>query len=118
MQSNYSDDDHKKLHRAAMDIARSQCIRENINGYQGIILPPTIPQSSIVFSKENCIKHKIVLLCNKYIVTDAELQLNISASCKEDIIAKKNKIIGLSIEECKWIFNQCLTEIYDLMKAL
>ena len=119
MRSSYSDGDHKlkRLHRAAMDIARSECVRENINGYQGIILPPSIPQSTIIYTKENCIKHKIILLCDKYIITDAELELNISAGCKDNILSKKNKIIELDVEECKSIFNQCLTEIYDLMNG-
>ena len=117
MQTNFSKERNNNLHDAAMSIARTKCVRENINGYQGIILPSSIPQSSIIFEEKSCIKHKIIQLCDKYIINDAELELNISSSCKENILEKQKKIISLNIDECKCIFNQCLTEIYDLMNG-
>ena len=90
---------------------------KNKQGYTSIVLPSTIPKSTIVYDKDNCIKHKIVLLCDKYIINDAELELNISSACKDKILENRDNIRRLSNVDCKHIFNECLAEIYDLMNG-
>eukprot|EP01084_Bolivina_argentea_P054909 100699_1 len=84
---------------------------------KGLVLPQSIPQSSIVFNSRNCMKHKIVLLCNKYIVNDSPMEVNISGNCRDTLLRKKDKITHLSIDECKHIFDEVLQEIYLLING-
>eukprot|EP01084_Bolivina_argentea_P095130 171038_1 len=94
----------------------SKAISKQRNNFKyKIVLPTSTPKSSIVFDKEICIRHKIVLLCDKFIVTDAELELNISSSCKDTILQKVDRIKQLHTDECKTIFDEVLGEIFILM---
>ena len=102
------------LHMAAVALNESS---QRDRGFQAIELPPDIPQSSIVFAPETCLKHKVVLLAEKFIAVDAELELNISAAAKQGVLGKLDRLRRLDVDEVLCIFDEVLREVYDLMNG-
>ena len=78
-------------------------------------LAPGLPPSAIVFDAKLTMREKIVALCDKYIISGGEFELNLGSSHRMDLLRKKGILEDLDDDECAAMFNGTIYGIIALM---
>lgn len=101
------------LHRNAVSI-QDLCSAQMQN--HSFDLAPGLPPSAIVFDAKLTMREKIVALCDKYIVSGGEFELNLGSQHRMDLLRKKSILDELEDDECAAIFNATIYGIIALVR--
>jgi len=99
------------LHRSAASI-HDLCAQMQHHHFE---LAPGIPPSAIVFDSKLTMREKIVALCDKYIISGGEFELNLGSQHRMDLLRKKEILQELADDDCASIFNSTIYGIIALM---
>ena len=103
------------LHRNAVSI-QDLCSAQMQN--HSFDLAPGLPPSAIVFDAKLTMREKIVALCDKYIVSGGEFELNLGSQHRMDLLRKKGILDELEDDECAAIFNATIYGIIALVRDI
>ena len=114
--NNKIDNKNDKLNRSRLSLSRSQRNRARNPGRLIVELPKNLPKSSIVFSEILSIQEKSKSLLQKYVIHNAEHELNLPSRLRNALMDCYENIFELTDFQCEYLFDDIIREILKLMQ--